>query len=1245
MGSLNSFLPPAGGFLVLCAAAACANSPFPTYAPAPVVPAPALLSDFESPARYGIGFEENLEPATGEGRVVDTTAHTGTRSLRVDFTLPSSGAGLFIQPIHVAPRQLPADPWGLEFWVKADAPHDIWVDVTLREGNGETWTLGHVMRTDDGIIDWHPVRMAFDWARLVTWNRVDGHLDLQALRSVRITFKALGGRGPQTGTLWVDSVRLLDAAHPVAWRSEGDFVLLGLEAVFNSDGVAWRSNPTDGDFHTGEWQQRTLPAEFFPKTPEASFHGVPFRMPPLADGVDNHIRCNGQKLVGFPIGTYSALYVLATGKFGDQIGDLELHYTDETTSHVALDISDWSQGAHRGDVPAITFPHTYYKKSIENRAPQIFLQSVRIDPTRRLASLRLPTNDYLKVFALTLDRAAQPVDVGALHARPVAEVDPRYFMPDSLDLDFSGPTKPVGVLGGYLARGNRRETLDIPTFNGFLTFASDALSLPRHTLVYDKFRNLPGQYSLGGLQVDGRRFGLVRVDCLSSVCGTYACDVITSNGTQEFTVYLSRAVPAALYDVESRGRFWHDPDRGGSTFVSFCGTNGLQTIQAGEGVEIPVPREPWLVVWHADEVGSRPFDVPVLLVLERKPARLHWQRSADEAAWDLHLPCSGQPGRVIAATPFGIRRIDIETTNAWDAYGIPDEVVDRCRKWAARLQRFPVDLHQEFILDDAAGRVAVNDRFDSLSLRSDWAFQPLDFTPLPPVAALASQNGYPVEFGPDTFDTGTDTFWGPLLGVNDTTTSYSIPVPVYTVSMLVPSAVKSDPVAEKVTDELRELIRDRIPSDLETARFVSDNCGDLSSLRIFAPSRLLIGDSDRVTSYCRAVVENALQTKNLKLEKEPLTGQFYLMDDRFWARDASYDKEWAIGFILQGLWNYAYYCDDPGFLRRHWSRIQGLYRYYRIVFDWTTSSTYTMATGGGANSDGVRIAWEGMLAMARMADMVGDTSVRRDAVVRASRQMMSLYASWFAVPWAVDHDYAIERNRHIPPAEAETRFAPDVSWVETYTANAAHTEDFFQVTHAFYIFNLGHLLYFHDLGIDDLRLRNWIYKVVPQLHPDWCDGNVLCRGSHRYYGSDHAMAHLIARALVFHEHIGNLYDCYRKSVDDTRVVTQWYSPMGVAPFALGAMLTGTGPLVVAPVRDVEILENTFDVKGRRQRVVLRPRVAQPASLWIRCWGNAPEAATCNGKPLFLHYDATTDYATVPLRAADNDPCVLEVRYP
>ena len=1191
-----------------------------------------LLADFNA-GLEGRGVRREGRHADDQ-RVTTTwdqaVAFEGEGSLRIDYRLTPGGQSVAVETVRLEGRALPDDLYGFEFQARTDAPDAVELLIDLRERSGEIWQQATVFPARPQPGEWMRIPVVLDMLRLVTWTRENGRFDLDQVEGLDLVLSgARGADGPRSGSLWIDAFGPLDPWRTIGGTDHDGFHLLDLSGVFNSDAVAWKSNPLDGDFHTGEWQQRTLPAEHWPDAPVATYHGVPFAMPSVADGLNNHLRSQGQCLTGFAAGPYSAAYFLASGKFGDQAGDVTLYYADGTTTRAALDISDWSVGPTRGDQVAIRFPFTYHEHRTEPRMPMIYLQSIRLDPTRPLVGLRLPRRDYLKVFSITLARRDPPPAAGALHDRPLEEIDPRYRVVIPEELSFAEPARSAGVYGGYLARRNEEPVIDVPTLNGGLAFSIEGVQFPRHTLQWPRALLDNSDYPLGQIQIDARQAGHPILELVSSTCMTYTAPLEGHDG-HPFKVYLSRVSPAALYEIGLEHYRWHEPG-GGPTHVAYADGDGVTVAPLKEGAALPLPAEPWLLLWHADRKPDA-FDAPMLLVLERKPERIEVARRMGSLG--LNFRHAGTAGHVAVMPLHGIERIAADVTAGWAA-GLPADVAQRCRAWAARLQRYPLEVTTTPAPDEAAGRITFTEHFRYLDLATQWDVTPRSIAPVPPVAALARAHGYPVEWGAGLRPLDYATLWGPLVAAEGDSASWSIPLPDYLERTLIPTNVTGDPFIEQMKQDLAGRLRN-IPR-----RINSDNSGDSGAMKLYAPAHLIIGENAAIADYCRRVARNILNPDNIKVEKELQTGQFFLMDDRFWCADAAYDKEWAIGHMLQGLWQAAYHLDDTALLRENWDTIRGLYRYYQIIFDWPTASTYTMVTGQGANSDGIRFAWEGMLGMARMARMVGDEPTWRDVAARSALQMMNLYASWFAPQWAVAHDYTVAAGRRIPVSEAETGFAPD-GWAETTGVGLAHDGDFFQVTHAFFMYHPDQLLYLHDYGLDEARLRPWLMERVPALHPNWDDGNV--RGDGWYYGSSHSVAHLVVRSLLLHQPAEEVHAHLRRMLDDTRVLKEWYSPEGAASFALMAMVTGAAPLAAAPVGHYYVTRHDYDAAGGRQVLEMRRTRPGATELRVRCWGRVPRAVEVNGEPRQIDYDPASDYLRVPLTDDDGETARVVVQH-
>ena len=187
--------------------------------------------------------------------------------------------------------------------------------------------------------------------------------------------------------------------------------------------------------------------------------------------------------------------------------------------------------------------------------------------------------------------------------------------------------------------------------------------------------------------------------------------------------------------------------------------------QADRGTEDPRPRAGsvvydaerdgklsanWLLLWS----GTAEADVPVLLVLERQPQRIEMLGGRVRLVWP------GAMGCVVLAQPYGARTLPGRETRSWRT--LPEETLSRCRFWSQALRKFPIACKEEFWIDDAAERVGIVETFSYRHLRGEWDTPAVEIAPVPPLASLARDVGYPVEFRCSLSNLGHPTKYGPL---------------------------------------------------------------------------------------------------------------------------------------------------------------------------------------------------------------------------------------------------------------------------------------------------------------------------------------------------------------------------------------------------------------------------------------------------------------------------------------------------
>lgn len=192
--------------------------------------------------------------------------------------------------------------------------------------------------------------------------------------------------------------------------------------------------------------------------------------------------------------------------------------------------------------------------------------------------------------------------------------------------------------------------------------------------------------------------------------------------------------------------------------------------------------QPWLLCWFAGGRGwdrlhygqpchwrgchpERPFprvDIPWLLVLQHRAESIR----LDAGGLDLVFP--DDAGTVVAMPLFGLDLPSIEKTRSWDT-GLPDDVQERCRRWATYLRRVPLGCRETFHIDEERDRVRIHQTFDYLSIDDDWNTPAETVAPYPPFALLAARYGFPVEFEEKPSEDEMATLFGPYgfrLGAN-----------------------------------------------------------------------------------------------------------------------------------------------------------------------------------------------------------------------------------------------------------------------------------------------------------------------------------------------------------------------------------------------------------------------------------------------------------------------------------------------
>ncbi len=210
------------------------------------------------------------------------------------------------------------------------------------------------------------------------------------------------------------AVKLGDAPAKVA-KSQST----SLELAFDTDAVSSRAKRSDGAFDA---KGNSFPAEQFPQ--EVVAEDATFTLGSASDGKKNAMACKGQE-IKIPSGEFDRLYLLAASSEGDVNANVEIdgRKVDVRFRDWSGFVGQWDRRLWLGDVPELTFnwnndlggiepgyvkPESVAWYSSHYSTPKgdtyydyCYLYKVAIDLPRGAKSVRLPSNDRVKVFAAT----------------------------------------------------------------------------------------------------------------------------------------------------------------------------------------------------------------------------------------------------------------------------------------------------------------------------------------------------------------------------------------------------------------------------------------------------------------------------------------------------------------------------------------------------------------------------------------------------------------------------------------------------------------------------------------------------------------------------------------------------------------------------------------------------------------------------------------------------------------------------
>ncbi|RPI62535.1 MAG: hypothetical protein EHM48_03930, partial [Planctomycetaceae bacterium] len=420
----------------------------------------------------------------------------------------------------------------------------------------------------------------------------------------------------------------------------------------------------------------------------------------------------------------------------------------------------------------------------------------------------------------------------------------------------------------------------------------------------------------------------------------------------------------------------------------------------------------WVLVFFAD--SAMPFDYPMLYVFDKQPEKIEvWTHEL----WKIHF--KSKAATVVQIHPFGAEKLSKELTSTWKAK-LPADVEKKLDFWASAAMAYPTECKEYFSIDRKRGVVTIRNVYTYEKFASQWKVAPTVLAPLPPVIANARHFDYPVKVKGKLLEKLCPTFQGYYEAVKGTEIEYELPLSRFRNHTLAPVAIKNNQTACLITNRLAGVLESGQYLTFSGDDHYDPNCSmdSLHDLRIMAWAMWSIAPEKRakVLGHLTRGLGQFDEKQYLQFTA-PFIGTKWVRDKMIfdYLSVIDYDMEWYNGMNMAGLWNYAYYTDDPQadkLIKDRWPLIRKLNAYTDAYMDWSLSSSWTVARGEATWLDGINYTYEGTLAFAAMARRLGKQDDADWGDYLSAKIEAFVYNCWKSAPYC-------EQYAPLPDAQTE----------------------------------------------------------------------------------------------------------------------------------------------------------------------------------------------------------------------------------
>lgn len=388
------------------------------------------------------------------------------------------------------------------------------------------------------------------------------------------------------------------------------------------------------------------------------------------------------------------------------------------------------------------------------------------------------------------------------------------------------------------------------------------------------------------------------------------------------------------------------------------------------------------------------FDIPYLMVFEKRPAAVEVQKNGVTISFD-----SGKTGSLIQLMPlYGV------TLQSPEKFA--GDIQQRSRFWSRALLAMPEKVVRTAQVDYAKDSLIVRDEFVRQIIKDEWNTQPLKFAPVPPSVMLAAASGLDISISQPVKDLDYAAMNGPFCAVEN---SDSYVFAVNNSAHLVTEVRKvgkltDSPAVRDAQKQLEKHIRNRILPEIAThpwQRLVANKSGkanssgtlepDFTNLMMamkFLPDELNKKILKEVIAEQHNFFDNDLMAKArvkgktvmMKVNRavyNPLSKKSMNALNRH-SRDNGIDCPCYEALRMHLAWSLGYYCNQWQFVRSQLGSLEKSFNLVVNAHDWAYSLCWDSYSGCriGNGLQESTIFHAGFAGYARVMDKLGNKAMR-----------------------------------------------------------------------------------------------------------------------------------------------------------------------------------------------------------------------------------------------------------------------------